>query len=461
MLRTLFLLLFIFAFSAGAQACECAGPAAPEKAFEEAKAVYTAHTTALQKNQYGHAEKVELVVGKTWKGTPGKSVTVDSLRRGCAFMGFEDNTQYIIYQQPSWDKQNPDDVNISSCSRTKKLADGQIEIRYLDAIAAGKPTADIDVGLSAELTGAEDPRTRAEAATLLGWMTWNAEKRLPADAAAALTKAVSDKDPKVRIAAARSLSHRSMAAKPEAKQALLQMLKSENADVRNAAASGLSMAGRDAASHTALVEALDALRKNPDSDRAQHERAIYAFSRALAETQANDAQQAETVDILTAMMDETNDRHSRVSVIQHLGFQKGKAAKAVPKLMAVLAAADNDHLRQYTIHALGDIGAAEALPVLAPYLNDKNCYVSSAVITAQSKIDPAGFEAFLKEKAMPVLETRFDACAAEYSWGFQSIGKAALPLEPFLAKKHAAMGEGDWKKSTVKSVLDMLRSQQP
>ncbi|MEZ0259403.1 MAG: HEAT repeat domain-containing protein [Alphaproteobacteria bacterium] len=459
MLRMLFLLLFTVACSAGAQACDCAGPAAPEKAFEEAKAVYTAHTVALQKNQHGFAEKVELTVDKTWKGAPGKSITVDSLRRGCAFMGFEDNTQYIIYQQPSWDKQAPDDVNISSCSRTKKLADGQIESRYLDAIAAGKETAAIDASLPAELTGAEDPKVRAEAAALLGWMTWNAEKRLPADAAAALIKAVSDKEPAVRIAAARSLSHRSLAVKPEAKQALLQMLTSDNVDVRDAAASGLSMAGRDAVSHKALVEALAGARKNPNADKKRQEGTIYAFARALAETQATLEQQAETVTLLTAMVDEVSDPYNRVGVIQHLGFQKEKARQAVPKLLEVLKTVDNDHLRQYTIHALGDIGAAEAQPAIAPYLNDKSCYVSSAVITAESKIDPAGFGAFLKQKAMPVLETRFDACAAEYSWGFQAVGKPAAPLEPFLAKKHAAMDNADWKKATLKNVLDMLRAQ--
>lgn len=461
MFRTLFLLLFTVAFSAGAIACECAGPSTPEKAFEEAKAVYTAHTGVLQKNQYGYAEKVELIVDKTWKGTPGKSVIVDSLRHGCAYTGFEDNAEYIIYQQPSWAKNAPDDVNISSCSRTKKLVDGQIEVRYLDAIAAGKATADVDASLPEVLASAEDAKMRAEAAKLLGWMTWNAEKRLPATAAAALIKAVSDKEPAVRIAAARSLSHRSLAVRPEAKQALLQMLTSDNVDVRDAAASGLSMAGRDAASHKALMAALAGARKNPNPDKKRQEGTMYAFSRALAETQATPEQQAETVDMLLAMVDEVSDPYNRVGVIQHLGFQKDKAKKAVQRLLEILKSADNDHLRQYTIHALGDIGAPEALPAIAPYLNDKNCYVSSAVITAQSKIDPAGFAGFLQEKAMPVLETRFDACAAEYSWGFQSTGKAAAPLEHFLAKKHAAMGDGDWKKSTLKNVLDMLRAKQP
>lgn len=458
-MRTRFFFLFLFMIAGGhALACSCAGPGTPAQAFRDAKAVFTAHVAKAAKNANGHATGFMLATGRVWKGDPGKAFTLGLPHHGCAYWNFEEGKDYLVYAQPSWDKERPDEMNITMCSRTKPLEQAQIETRYLDAAMKGESTDALDAALPKFLLGAQDAKERAEAAALLGEIFLRGEASAPKTASGALTQAARDESPVVRLAAARTLGIYKLALKPGVKDALLALLQDKDRDVRAAATGAFgAVMWRDSRVFGALREALTAAQKDPHPDRERQESLLYGFSRALAESAATEAEKDAAVDLLLALAASIENPYSKVGPIQHLGFMGGRAKKAAPAFLSILKGADSYHLKQYTILALGDIGAIEAQPVIEPYLHDKNCYVAQAAAQAVHKMNAAGFPVFFREKAMPAMKARFDACAAEFIWGLQAIGPAAREMEPFLKEKYAAMDDGDWKKQTLGTLLDSWR----
>ncbi|TAL27139.1 MAG: hypothetical protein EPN97_18065 [Alphaproteobacteria bacterium] len=457
MLRTILALLFILAAPA-AQACECVSPVSPAKSYQQAKAVFTAHVAELKKNDQGNVDRVTLKVDKTWKGSPGESLVLKGPRSMCSYWNYKADESYLVYADASWDKTRPDELEISGCSRTKLLKDGQIETQYLDAVAAEKDTAAIDKSLPGLLVSAKDPLMRAEAADLLSRIMRDKASAAPPETVPALMKATADADKSVRIKAARALANFDLAGKAEVKEALFVLLKEDDRDLRDAAAGGLMYVGkRDPAVFRALVEALEKARQAKDADARRRGATLANFARVLEEVAGTEAEKAETAELLGSMVDEVSDPYDKVGVIQNLGFMKGHARKAAPKLLAVLKEAESYHLKQYTIRALGDIGAVEAQAQIEPYLKDQDCYVAGSVLEAVYKMNPQGFPAFFREKGIPEVKSRFDKCAAEFVWSLQTVGKPAIEIEPFLAEKYASMDKSDWKRDTLKALLDALR----
>ncbi|MEZ0225931.1 MAG: HEAT repeat domain-containing protein [Alphaproteobacteria bacterium] len=457
-IRIVFSALFLFTAS-DALACSCAGPGTVEKAFQDARSVFTARATVTKKTDNGHAQEYSLATDKVWKGEPAKNITWSLPRHGCAFWNFADGAEYLIYAQPSWEKEKPGEVEITICSRTKKLDDARIETRYLDALKDKGDAQKITDALPHLLLTEPEAQTRGEAAKLIGEMMQRQEK-LPDNALQSLLAATQDKEDSVRQVVAGTLGMPANAGNEEVRKTLLPMVKDGRTMVRGAAISALGMVARaNSEAFRAIADALKAERQNKDSDPKQYETLkyetmLYGYARALAETAKTEEEKAEVVDLLTPMIDEVSDPYSKVGVIQHLGFQKGLAKKSAPKLLSVLKATDHYHVKQYTLQALGDIGAAELQAEIEPYLKDDNCYVSMAVVTATYKMDKAGFNDFMRAKGVPELTLRFDKCAAEIGWGLQSIAPAGREMEPLIRGKYAAMPDGDWKKSTLKTLLE-------
>lgn len=77
----------------------------------------------------------------------------------------------------------------------------------------------------------------------------------------------------------------------------------------------------------------------------------------------------------------------RSSAAINLGGMKEKSAVAT--LIEVLQATDNAGLRQWTIDALGDIGASEAAPVVRRYLNDPNTAIAKTALKAAGDLKDA------------------------------------------------------------------------
>jgi hypothetical protein len=437
-------------------------PGSPEQEFAQAKAVFTARVVAITKNSEGYAEDVTLKVDKVWKGSPGETVPVPLPRSTGSFWNYEDGESYLIYAWESRDKSHPGELEISSCSRTKLLSQGRIETQYLDALSAGKVVTDIDKSLPNLLVTAKDSAMRAEAARMLGWMLHGLNSAAPEGTLEALVKAAQGDSAEVRIAAARSLGSYSFAGNASVKKALLALLKEDNRDVRDAAVSALMLvARRDSAVFRALADTLATVRKaGRAGDAQQHEMALSNFARALAETQSSAADKAETVETLSSMIVEVADPYAKVGVIQHLGFQGAAARKAAPLLLYALRVADSDHVRQYTMRALADIGAVEAEAEVEPHLKDENCYVAGSAIEAVHKMNPAGFPVFFAQKALPEMKTRFDECAYEFSQSLRAIGRDAKAAEPFIAEKYGALDPEDWKRETLKTLLEVFRQEQ-
>lgn len=455
-----FLVVAAIAGAPPAWACSCIAPGLPEKSFGDAKAVFTARVAEMKKNSEGYLVSITLKVDKVWKGNPGGNVPVTRLGRACGFWPYEDGESYLIYADASWDESRPDDLHISTCSRTKLLAQGHIETQYLDALAAGIGVTHIDKSLPNLLLTAKDPAMRVEAARLLGEMLRGLENTAPDGALESLVKATQDKSAEVRIAAARTLG--SFHKKPGVKEALLVLLREGDPAVRNAGAIAVSRAaGRDSAVFRALADTLATMRKTgPTGDAKQYESSLSNFADALAETQGSAADKAELVETLSSMIVEVSNESGKVGVIQRLGFQRQAARKAAPLLLYALRVADSDHVRQYTIRALADIGAIEAQSEIERYLDNEDCYVAGNTIEAVHKLNPAGFQVFFEQKALAEVKTRFDTCAFQFLMTLQAIGKDAKAAEPFIAEKYAATAPTDFNRERLKALLEVFGREQ-
>jgi len=465
-MRNFFILFSFFMFftmTSEAWACSCAGPGTPEHEFKESKAVFSAHTRIFKKNKNGTTEEIVLYIDKVWKGDPPQAyeMNLSKIRNGCAYWGFKEDTGYLVYAHKSWDKNDPQGLEISMCGRTKPLNQAQIETRYLNAIVEGKDTKLIDQSLPEILTGTEPENLRAEAANLLGWMMIHNVETIPEGTAAALVKAAQSPEAEVRLAVAQNLGRYRLTGKPGVTEALLNLLKDDDLNIRNAATSALSIVGKgDVRVFKALVESLNMIQKEQWEDTKLYETTLTALGSSIAEVARTDKEKKETANILHDLIDKISNPYSKVSIIQRLGFQKEHARKFAPKILKVLKSSDHYHLKQYSLNALGDIKATEALADIKPYLKDKNCYVVKSTVEAVYKIDPEGFEDFFRTQAMPEMKARYDGCQHEFIWSLQTIGMPAKAIEPFLAKKYEAMPQDDWRRAPLKTLLDMWHKEE-
>ncbi len=452
-----FIFLYGLFFSPYAWACSCApGSPTPLEAFQDAKAVFIGHVYELQKDTYGYAEEVVLKVGKVWKGEPGETFHVGSLRRGCSYWNFEENKSYLIYAHPTQDKDDPDGYAVSVCSRTKPLDKGQIETKYLDAILAGNDLEEIDNSLPNILLHDESPNVRVESAYILGQMLRESGEPLSENILEALIKATSDPNKQVKIAAVNNLENYRLKGTPGLKEALLNLLQDDDSAVRGSASSALSViAQHESDAFKGLKKAFEkAISSENKQDLKEYEGSIVSLSVSLAQVAGSEEEKKEVVDLVFPVLDDIHNPYWKVSVIQHLGFLKEHALKIAPKLIEELKKSDDYHVKQYMINALADIGAKDALEIIKSYLNDENCNVVSSTIEAVYKIDPQGFGDFFSVQAMPVMKGRFDQCGSNFIWGPQSIGAAAKDMGPFLKEKYENLQDNDWTKGLLKNLFD-------
>jgi len=448
---------FLSLMPEAAQACSCAGPGSPAEAMEKARAVFTAHVSQLVKNTANYTDRVIFRVDKVWKGDPGKEFILGLPRHGCAYWNFEDQTDYLIYAEQSWDKNDPDGYSVTMCSRTKPLEKALIETRYLDAVLAGEDIAALDTGLVGILLSEQPDNIRAEAAVTLGKKIRDSAGNVPENAVKALITASQSGGAELRIAIANNLANYHLKSREDVKAALIALLEDKVFGVRSAAAGALSMVARnDSAAFVPILKALEKTRAEAGNDIQTYQRIFAALGQALAATAATAEEKAQVVDTLLALVDDIPDPYDKVSVIQHIGFQKEQAEKAVPKLLETLKAAKHDHLKRYALLALGDIGATEAAESIKPYLKDENCQVLTGAMTALYKIDAASFSQLFETEISPVVKTRFDKCSYELTSVLQSIGQTAKPLKVFLSGKYQAMPDSDWKKKGLGDVLKKL-----
>lgn len=448
----------LFLMPAVAQACSCAGPGSPAEAMEKARAVFAGKVTQMAKNTSGYADRIIIRVDKIWKGSPGKEFVIGLPRHGCAYWNFEDQKDYLIYAHKSWDKDDPDGYSVTMCSRTKPLDKARIETRYLDAAVAGKDTAELDAGLAAILLSEQPDNIRTEAAIMLGGLIRDsAADTVPEEAVKALIDASQHGGTELKTMIAGNLANYHLMGRQDVKAALTALLDDKVFGVRSAAAGALSIISRNnSTTFAAIMAALEKTRAEAGGDIQTHQAIFTSMGRSLAATAATEEEKAQVVDTLLGMLDDIPDPYNKVTLIQHMGFQKARAGKAVPKLLEILKTAESYHLKQYLLLALGDIGAAETRDNIRPYLKDENCYVVQSAIIALYKIDTAAFPQLFTQEISPVFKARFDKCSYELTNALQTIGGEAKSLKPFLADKYQKMPDGDWKKKQLGDVLEKL-----
>ncbi len=438
--------------------CECIAPSRPTEELEKFDAVFTAKVLRFEPKQpYG--KDIVLNVGKRWKGKVGDRLTVDMHKDGCAYYGFEEGKEYLIYARLKGDKPAEASYNISQCSRTKPREKGQIEMRYLDAAVAKQESREIDASLSVILADKKmDVNQRIEAANLLHERLYRAKEGATTideeQAIAAFLKAVKSPDDDLRLRVAQLLNVARFVARIEIKQALLELLKDGNQQIVTAAVYSLSSA-RDEKGEvfTAMEGLLRRLLKEKKADEKLHQRSLAAIGVSLAKIATTDAQKKQVVTLLAQAIDKVNEPYDKTSLIQHLGFQKHFAHSSAPQLLTILKASTHYHVKQYTLAALADVGAKEMLGDIKPYIHDENCYVMKQSMEAVFALDKAGFAEFFAQDMMPILQNHFDRCKFHIIWGLQTLGAATKAIKPFLEKKYATLQEGSWEKGQLKNIL--------
>ena len=206
----------------------------------------------------------------------------------------------------------------------------------------------------------------------------------------------------------------------------------------------------------ALTQALESAETMEWSDRKLYEKTLTIFGVSIAKIAKDEKEKIRVVNILHNMIDKIGDPYDKTSIIQHLGFQRHYAVQSVHKLLDVLKETDHDHVKKYTISALGDIKAIEALDEIKPYVVDEDCYLVKHSVEAIHAIDPEGFPVFFRERGMTEMKTRFEHCDSAFIWTLENLGVAAKEMQPFLMDKYQTMDEDDWRKDGLKRILDSM-----
>ena len=121
-------------------ACSCMPSPAPDKAFEQATAVFVGTVQDIQQPTGRAAKLVTLTVEQGWKGLlphPKPKVTVSTCASGaCCGYGFQEKESYLVY---AYGESNA--LTVSLCSRTRPLAQADDDIAVLNKIVAGERIA--------------------------------------------------------------------------------------------------------------------------------------------------------------------------------------------------------------------------------------------------------------------------------------------------------------------------------
>ncbi len=451
----IFLVLFYFANAPEVFACSCKGPVSPQEEFERSTIVFVGHVTNLPKAGDKNPFNVKLQVDKVWKGAVVKGDVLDvGMRSDCTFWKYENDTSYLIYATQSPDSNNTDRLDISSCSLTKRLDEGQIETRYLDALLLGQDTAALDLELPKLLESDGSADIRAEAARMLSWFQWHNKESLPEGTVAALIKATRDPESKVRevAASALSISHPRGA---EIKTALLGLLADRDEQVRRNAADALTMnAPKDSETYQALLKSLNKELSLTENKSKYYENTLAGLGVSLLKAASSEEEKIEAISNALGLLDKVQDSYPRGSLIQQIGFMGPVANVAAPKFISTLKDADQYFLKTYTIQALADIGAVDAYDTIAALLPDENCYVTSTAIMALKKLNPEQFKQGFPNEIKPLIERKFDQCRFIFINILRTIGEDTKSFRPFLLKKYQEMsGAQDYEKDAMKQLL--------
>jgi HEAT repeat protein len=451
---------FFFAKANIVWSCSCAGPDSPKEAFENVKAVFIGHVTNLVKDENDYVKNVELRVNKVWKGSVANGdildVGIDSM---CTFWPYENDTSYLIYAYESPHSKNTKHLEISRCSRTKLLKEGQIETRYLDAIAHDNDTSAIDRELPLLLQNGESDEIRAEAAKMLNWFQLRDKESVPEGTVDSLINAVLDPSSKVREEAATALAY-SLPRRTEIKTALIGLLEDPDEQVRRNAAWALQMvAPEDTETYQSLVKALRKELSSSQNESENYENTLASLGSSLLKAAGTKEEKSEAITLSLELLDKIDDPYTKVSLIQPMGFLGPISKVAAPKFLSLLKETDQYHLKQYTINALADVEATNAFDDIANFLQDENCYVIQSTIKALKKLDPDRFKQYFPSEVKQVIESKFDQCRYEFINMLQSMDEEAKNLEPLLFKKYQAMsGTQQYEKDAMKQLLDQIKN---
>jgi len=119
-----------------ANACDCAEPPAPKKAFEGATAVFLAEAVKVEVE--GQTRTVTFKVERWWKGGDKQEVIASTHKSGatCGY-GFEKGKKYMVYAGAEKDKS----LRVSLCSRTRTEKQAEESGDFKDLGEGKKPVA--------------------------------------------------------------------------------------------------------------------------------------------------------------------------------------------------------------------------------------------------------------------------------------------------------------------------------
>lgn len=131
-------LLTAFSFAAAfltagiADACSCIAPPPPKKALAQSAAVFAGKVKSVKR--VGTKLAVEIEISTTWKGTKGKTVTVETATNSAACgYAFKAGTKYLVYCYAPPKGQKAKGLKTNICTRTKLLSKAKG-----DLVALGK-----------------------------------------------------------------------------------------------------------------------------------------------------------------------------------------------------------------------------------------------------------------------------------------------------------------------------------
>lgn len=112
----------------GARACSCTMPAPPEKALEEADAVFEARPFGMSHDDQRAHYRFE--VDRVWKGDVGPSVEISTaLHSATCGRSYKIGTQYVIYAR----KGQSGELTDMLCSRTRATTSAGEDLQVLGA----------------------------------------------------------------------------------------------------------------------------------------------------------------------------------------------------------------------------------------------------------------------------------------------------------------------------------------
>lgn len=449
--------LFLSLSTHAAHACSCMHQPDPEVAYKGAKYVFTAKVAKVTEPKL-NIKTYHFETQQAFKGEidPRFTKSQSKMRNMCHYYQYDDQATYLIYSNR---KSEDDSYEISHCSRTKKVDQAQIELRYLQFFKNNKDRTAIDQDLKSIIETSQNTSKIQEALKLIAHNPYvSLDKR---QKSALLKQHMKTEHIEFQKSILSSLVSFQLHGDQTAIEiATYILLHSADTHVKRNAAYTLSTIGSQAHIYDILwpLYQKKSAPLDPAKDVSDFAYQSELLSGILSHAKTTEQkQQALSEAIKYINHYQTN---TPVNVIQRIGFMHMDGTGARSAILTLISELNKltkttyDYNKvqqlQYSLMTLGMIGNADDVELFAEYLSHPKCPVMSEASKALATLQA---HEVLRAQAFPIFKNRFAECDHYILSALQNMQFDISEIVPFLQKQVDENKLQAWQINQIKELL--------